>query len=101
MSRYVTSGGHSHSCGIRTHVLIDLFDTAQAIGVYAFHVFVCLFFKIIKFLDNFWLNLGFLGKSCCSEKIVTDFLSNVHFHQLGSQSSNHGRQVLPDLLQGP
>ena len=84
MSRYVTSGGHSHSCGIRTHVLIDSFDTAQAIGVFVFYI--SYFVVVVFFLNNnktFWYNSGlisgFVGKSCCSETIiVTDFQGNMH-----------------------
>ena len=37
---------------------------------------------------------GFLGKSCRSEKIVTDFQTNMQLGQLGFQPSEHGRQVL-------
>ena len=40
----------------------------------------------------------FLGKSCCSKKIITDFQSNMHLVQLGFQPSKEGRQELPGLI---
>ena len=40
----------------------------------------------------------FLGKSCCSKKIITDFQSNMHLGQLGFQPSKQGRQELPGLI---
>ena len=48
VARSVASGGHSHSCGICTHVLIDLFDTAQAIGMYAFYRSCHISFSVTK-----------------------------------------------------
>ena len=48
VARSVASGGHSHSCGMRTQVLIDLFDTVLAIGMYAFHRSCHISFSVTK-----------------------------------------------------
>ena len=109
----VTSGGHSHSCGLCTQVFIDLFDTAQATECTLFissrHISVsvtkqvcCKLLIFFSSNNSFRITLGlisgFLGKSCRSEKIVTDFQTNMQLGQLGFQPSKHGRQVLPNSV---
>ena len=55
--------------------------------------FRCLNKKISVILG---ITSDFLGKSCCSKKIITDFQSNMHLGELRFQPSKQGRQELPD-----
>ena len=60
--------------------------------------FVVFFPKLKQISVILGIILDFLGKSCCSEKIITDFQSNIPFGQLGFQPSKQGRQEFPGLI---
>ena len=98
----VASGTHSHSCGLCTHTECTLFISSRHISVSVTKQVCCKLLIFFSSNNSFRVTLGlisgFLGKSCRSEKIVTDFQTNMQLGQLGFQPSKHGRQVLPNSV---
>ena len=80
------------------HRVYTLFISSRHISVSVTKQVCCKLLLFFSSSNTFRVTLGlisgFLGKSCRSEKIVTDFQTNMQLGQLGFQPSKHGRQVL-------